>query len=44
VVHDAHMFVLWFHTSNVTTFFSMVQHREVFHRLGVQDVTEFDSD
>jgi hypothetical protein len=43
---DAHLFVLQIHASNFETGWwgEMAQCMEAFHRLGVQDVTEFDSD
>jgi hypothetical protein len=53
MVSDAQLFILQFHASSfgagwkgeiVLLFFSSAWHRESFHRLGVQDVTEFDSD
>jgi hypothetical protein len=54
VVCDAHLFLLQLHTGSfgvaggekwLCLFFSSVAwHREAFHRLGVQNVTEFDSD
>jgi hypothetical protein len=45
VVHDAHLFILQIHASSFETSWQgeMVWHRKVFHGLGVQDVTEFDS-
>jgi hypothetical protein len=33
----------WLAGRNGLTFFSMAWHKEAFHRIGVQDVTEFDS-
>jgi hypothetical protein len=46
VVCDAHQFILQIHASTFGTGWQgeMVQHREVFHGLGVPDVAEFDSD
>jgi hypothetical protein len=46
MVHDAHLFVLQIHTRNFETglWGEMAQHREAFHGLGVQEVTEFDFD
>jgi hypothetical protein len=46
VVYDAHLFVLQIHASSLGTsqWGEMVQHKEAFHGLGVQDVTEFDSE
>jgi hypothetical protein len=52
-VCDAHLFLLQFHAGSFGSgwwgemalifFFGVVWHREVFHRLGVQDDTGFDS-
>jgi hypothetical protein len=46
LVHDFHFFILQIHTRSFETGWQgeMVQHREAFHGLEVQDVTEFDSD
>jgi hypothetical protein len=53
VVHNTHLFLLQIHVSSfgasqqgeMMPLFSVPHlHREAFHRLGVQDVTEFDSD
>jgi hypothetical protein len=52
VVHDAHLFVLQIHISSFGTgwqgemcaLLSALGCREAFHRLGVQDVAELDSD
>jgi hypothetical protein len=50
VLHDAHLFILQFHTNNSglagrekwPTFFSVAWPRVIFYGLGVQDVAEFD--
>jgi hypothetical protein len=47
VVHDVHLFFckqLWSRLAgrNVS-FYSVTQHKEAFHGIGVQDVTEFES-
>jgi hypothetical protein len=52
VVHDAHLFLLQFHSGSfvaswwgeMAVVFSAVQSEEAFHGLGIQDITEFDSD
>jgi hypothetical protein len=46
VVHGAHLFILQIHTSCFETDWQgeMAQHREAFHGLRVQDVTELDFD
>jgi hypothetical protein len=46
VLCDAHLFVLQIHASSFGTSWwgEIVQHRNAFHGLGVQDVTEFHSD
>jgi hypothetical protein len=53
MMHDAHLIILQFHTSDFgagwrekqpTTFFTVMCHREAFHGLEVQDITEFNSD
>jgi hypothetical protein len=45
VVLIAHLFILQIHASTFGTDWQgeILWHRESFHRLGVQDVTEFDS-
>jgi hypothetical protein len=44
-VHESHLFVLQVDRSRFGTSWwgEMAWHREAFHRLGVQDVAEFDS-
>jgi hypothetical protein len=46
MVRDAHLFILQFHASSFGNgqWGEMVQNRDAFHGLGVQDVTEFSSD
>jgi hypothetical protein len=47
MVHDAHLFILQIHASSFGAGWwgeMVAQHREAFHRLGVQDVAEFYSD
>jgi hypothetical protein len=46
MVCDVHLFILHMHESSFGTNWQgeMVRHREAFHVLGVQDVSEFDSD
>jgi hypothetical protein len=46
MVSDTYMFDLQIHMSSFETDWlrKMAQHREAFHGLGVQDVTELDSD
>jgi hypothetical protein len=46
MVCDVHLFVLQIHTSSFETSWQgeRVGHWEDFHRLGLQDVTELDSD
>jgi hypothetical protein len=46
MVRDAHLFILYIHTSYFGTRWlgEMVRHREAFHGLGFQDVVKFDSD
>jgi hypothetical protein len=46
MVHDACLCVLQIHSSSFKTCWQgeMVWHREAFHKVGIWDVTEFDSD
>jgi hypothetical protein len=46
VVYDAHLFILQIHINSFATGWwrEMAGHREAFHRLGVQDITEYNSD
>jgi hypothetical protein len=52
-VCDAHLLILQIHTSsfgagqwgrNGTAFLNVLRHKKAFHRVGVQNVAEFDSD